>query len=359
MSDQAMAGMAGATDALPLIEAHGLRKHFPILRGLFRRQTGTVKAVDGVDFVIHPGETLGLVGESGCGKTTVAKMVLRLEVPSEGAVTFRGGDIAKLRGDDLRRYRRGVQAVLQDPYTALNPRLTVGRTVSEPLTETQKGIAKSEVNERVAEALTSVGLLPRIAKDYPHELSGGQRQRVEVARAIITRPECIVLDEPVSAADVSNRAEIINLLQDVQATLGVSYLLISHDLAVVQRMCHRIAVMYLGKFVEVGPAREVATGALHPYTQVLLSNALPSHPDDAGEEIILTGEVPSPRNVPPGCPFHPRCPIAAPICREVVPVLSAEGVGHEVACHLVERGGRNAAAAGGAPRAGAASEAGR
>lgn len=340
MSDVAAAApVFGAPARNNLIETRGLRKHFPILRGLVRRkQIGTVKAVDGVDFVIRPGETLGLVGESGCGKTTVAKMVLRLERPTEGTVLFEGGDLWGLQGEDLRRYRRGVQAVLQDPYTALNPRLAIGRTVSEPLTETQKGLAKKEVDERVADALSSVGLLPRIAKDYPHELSGGQRQRVEVARAIVTRPACVVLDEPVSAADVSIRAEIINLLQDVQSSLGVSYLLISHDLAVVQRMCHRIAVMYLGKFVETGPVGEISGAPLHPYTQVLLSNALPSHPDDVGEEIILTGEVPSPRDVPPGCPFHPRCPIAAPICKEVVPVLSAEGVGHDVACHLVARG---------------------
>jgi oligopeptide transport system ATP-binding protein len=343
MSEIKTAPPAGSDGVL--IEAAGLCKHFPILRGIFKRQKGTVKAVDGVDFSIRPGETLGLVGESGCGKTTVARMVLRLETPTGGAVLFRGQKIATLRGDDLRRYRRGVQAVLQDPYTALNPRLTVGRTVSEPLTETNKKVSKKEVSERVAEALTSVGLLPRIAKDYPHELSGGQRQRVEVARAIITRPECIVLDEPVSAADVSVRAEIINLLQDVQDDLGVSYLLISHDLAVVQRMCHRIAVMYLGKFVEVGAAREISARPLHPYTQVLLSNALPSHPDDVGEEILLAGEVPSPRNVPPGCPFHPRCPIAAPLCREAVPVLSAEGTAHEVACHLVDRAGQATGAA--------------
>jgi oligopeptide/dipeptide ABC transporter ATP-binding protein len=319
-----------------LIEARDLTKHFPITKGLVRKRTvGMVKAVDGVDFTLRAGETLGLVGESGCGKTTVARLVLLLERATEGTVLFRGRNIYNLRGGDLHQYRRAVQAVFQDPFSSLNPRLTIGRTVSEPLIESERKVSKGEVTERVAEALNSVGLAPRIARDYPHELSGGQRQRVAVARALVTGPECIVLDEPVSAVDVSIRAQIINLLQDIQVSLGVGYLLITHDLAVVQHVSTQVAVMYLGKFVEVAPAAELYAHPLHPYTRVLLSNALPAHPDDLSEEVILTGEVPSPVSIPVGCRFHPRCPVAMPMCAEAAPELRDEGAGHAVACHQV------------------------
>jgi oligopeptide/dipeptide ABC transporter ATP-binding protein len=295
---------------------------------------GTVKAVDGVDFVLRRGETLGLVGESGCGKTTTARLVLCLERPTGGGIFFRGRDVHALAGPAVGEYRRAVQAVFQDPYSSLNPRLPIRTTVGEPLRQTQPGLSRAEVNERIAESLARVGLRPRIVDDYPHELSGGQRQRVAVARALTTSPECILLDEAVSALDVSIRAQVMNLLREIQDRLGVSYLFIAHDLAVVKYVSTRIGVMYLGKLVETASSEDLYARPLHPYTQVLLSNALPSHPDDSREEVILRGEVPSAFNPPPGCRFHPRCPHALPVCAEVEPALHAEGAGHEVACHL-------------------------
>jgi oligopeptide/dipeptide ABC transporter ATP-binding protein len=329
----ALAGAQGAHDIV--LEARGLTKHFPLARGtILSRRFGTVKAVDGVDFVLRRGETLGLVGESGCGKTTTARLVLSLERPTAGGVYFRGHDIQVLSRQERGGYRRAVQAVFQDPFSSLNPRLTIRTTVSEPLAQTEPDLTRAEVAERVAASLTRVGLRPRIADDYPHELSGGQRQRVAIARALTTNPECILLDEAVSALDVSIRAQVMNLLREIQDRSGVSYLFIAHDLAVVKYVSTRIGVMYLGKLVETAAADELYANPLHPYTQILLNNALPAHPDDVRDEVILKGEVPSAFDPPAGCRFHTRCPQALPVCGEVEPTLRDQASGHQVACHL-------------------------
>ena len=324
---------AAPTDVV--LEARGLTKHFPVSRGaILSRTVGTVKAVDGVDFVLRRGETLGLVGESGCGKTSTARLVLCLERPTAGGIFYRGRDVHGLARHELGDYRRAVQAVFQDPYSSLNPRLTVRTTVREPLAQTQPALSRAEVNERVEDSLTRVGLPPRVAESYPHELSGGQRQRVALARALTTRPECILLDEAVSALDVSIRAQVMNLLRDIQDRLNVSYLFIAHDLAAVKYVSTRIGVMYLGKLVETAASEELYARPLHPYTQILLSNALPSHPDDVREEVIVRGEVPSAFDPPSGCRFHPRCPHAMAVCAEREPSLLEQSPGHQVACHL-------------------------
>ncbi|MGE5270138.1 MAG: ABC transporter ATP-binding protein [Thiohalocapsa sp.] len=317
-----------------VLEAQKLTKHFPARRGLFGGDRGTVRAVDGVSFTIERGQTLGIVGESGCGKTTTAKLVLGLETPTGGVMRFEGKDLQTLDAAGRRHYRKSVQAVFQDPYASLNPRMRISAIISEPLT-TNEALPADTVRARVLELLDLVGLPARAADLFPHEFSGGQRQRIAIARALALSPRLIVLDEPVSALDVSIRAQILNLLRDLQERLGLSYLFIAHDLAAVAHMSHTIAVMYLGKVVETGEARALAREPKHPYTEALFSAALPSHPDERREEIILPGEVPSPINPPSGCRFHPRCPQAMARCAGEEPILQAVA-GRTLACHLYD-----------------------
>jgi len=311
-----------------VLEAAGLSKHFQAKRGIF------AGAVDGISFTIESGRTLGVVGESGCGKTTTAKLVLGLEQPTGGNIRFEGRDLQRLDTAGRRHYRKSVQAVFQDPYASLNPRMRVSAIIAEPLV-TNERLPASEVHQRILDLLDLVGLPARSANLFPHEFSGGQRQRIAIARALALSPKLVVLDEPVSALDVSIRAQILNLLHDLQAELGLSYLFIAHDLAAVAHMSHTIVVMYLGKIVESGDARTLARTPKHPYTEALFSAALPSHPDERREEIILSGEVPSPLDPPSGCRFHPRCPHAMARCGVEEPML-ADVEGRLVACHLYD-----------------------
>ena len=312
----------------PLLEVNGLAKHYPVRKGLIlAKQVGTVRAVDGVSFSLNRGETLALVGESGCGKSTTARLVLRLIEPSAGTLRFDGQDISSIGGAALRAMRRRMQIVFQDPYASLNPRLTVAETIAEPMQVHGIGDAASR-RKRVEELLSLVGLRSFHAQRYPHEFSGGQRQRIGIARALAVQPDLVVCDEPVSALDVSIQAQVVNLLKDLQRRFGLAYLFIAHDLAVVKHVADRVAVMYLGRIVEQGPAEDVLSAPKHPYTRALLA-AVPGHGVKAPP---LEGDVPSPIAPPPGCRFHTRCPFAEAQCRVTQPELA--GAPHAVACHL-------------------------
>jgi oligopeptide transport system ATP-binding protein len=316
-----------------VLEVNDLKKHFPVTRGIvFMKQVGAIRAVDGVTFAITRGETFGLVGESGCGKTTTARLILMLEEITSGSILFDGKDVTEFSKLELKQYRSSVQPVFQDPFSSLSPRLKVGGIVGEPLIESNR-FTRKIIKTRVAEILDLVGLTRDAAELYPHEFSGGQRQRIAVARSIALNPDLVVLDEPVSALDVSIQAQIMNLLRQLQRQLGLTYLLIAHDLAVVRHMSDKIGVMYLGKLVEVAGSDDLYIEPLHPYTRALLSAALPSHPDAQRDEIILMGEVPSPLNPPLGCRFHPRCSEATAVCSEEEPELIDLGNGRQVACH--------------------------
>jgi oligopeptide/dipeptide ABC transporter ATP-binding protein len=320
-------------NAPPVLEVVDLKKHFPVKKGVLRRTVGYVYAVDGISFTIGAGETLGMVGESGCGKSTVARTVMRLIEPTGGSIKVEGTDVTRLGKSDMRPYRRQMQMVFQDPFSSLNPRMSAGDIVGEPLVV--HGIANGkEKEEQVGQIFDQVGLRRTQMKAFPHEFSGGQRQRISIARALALNPRLIVADEPVSALDVSIQAQVINLMQDLQREKGLSYLFIAHDLAVVEHISHRIAVMYLGKIVEYADKRTLFTNPQHPYTEALLSAVPVPNPKLKRAKRLLQGDVPSPINPPPGCTFHTRCPYVFDRCKVEVPKLTDIAPGHGVACHL-------------------------
>jgi len=315
-----------------LLEVEDLKKHFPIRGGFIRRNVNHVRAVDGVSFDIPQGQTLGLVGESGCGKTTVGRTLLRLTDPTAGSIRFRGQEIATLSRRRMRELRPKMQIVFQDPMSSLNPRMTIKQILTEPLR--LNGVGRDAAHKRIVELLETVGMTAEQANRFPHEFSGGQRQRIGVARALALNPDFIVLDEPTSALDVSVQAQVLNLLSRLQKELDLTYLFISHDLSVIRHLCDEVAVMYLGRIVEKGPVEKVFTSPQHPYTQALLSAVPIPDPETRAKRIILTGDVPSPVNPPKACRFHPRCPRAQAICREIDPPLEAKEAGHLAACHF-------------------------
>lgn len=318
-----------------ILEVNQLKKHFPIEGGILKRQVGSIKAVDGVSFRVNKGETLGLVGESGCGKSTTGRMLMRLIEPTEGQIIFEGREITTLSNTDMRNLRKDIQMVFQDPYASLNPRHTVERIIEEPLIVHRLG-NREERKARVRELLEIVGLSSYHAKRYPHQFSGGQRQRIGIAKALAVDPKLIIADEPVSALDVSIQAQVLNLLEDLQKKLDLTFLFIAHDLGVVRQICNRVGVMYLGRIVELADTEVLYEAPKHPYTKALLSAVPVPDPDSLQERIILSGDVPSPANPPKGCPFHTRCSEVMEVCKTVVPEFRAVAQDHYTACHLFE-----------------------
>ncbi|OMF99733.1 dipeptide ABC transporter ATP-binding protein [Paenibacillus sp. FSL R7-0337] len=316
-----------------LLEVRNLKKHYPIRKGFFSKQVGAVKAVDGITLSVEQGETLAVVGESGCGKSTTGRAILRLIEPTEGEIVFAGTDVRSLNTEQLRKFRTDMQMVFQDPYASLDPRWTVQRILEEPL-RTHGSAPAGELRSRVEQLMEVVGLSPYQAHRFPHEFSGGQRQRIGIARALALNPKFIVCDEPVSALDVSIQAQVLNLMQDLQEQYGLTYMFISHDLSVVKFISDRVAVMYLGRIVELAPTKALFAKPLHPYTQALMSAVPVPNPGLKKQRIVLTGDVPNPETPPTGCAFHPRCPHAMDRCKSEAPLLRELDSGHQVACHL-------------------------